>query len=97
MMQWLGVRHGSGVMCQSSLTFIQDSSLKRLVKKEEGMFLYGAVSSPLDRSKRFMPHRQQTCSFRHQLDFSGKNSATLQLLCEDYLLTFSPLSIASVE
>ena len=37
------------------------------------MFLYSAVSSPLDRSKRFtllLPW--QTCSFRHQLGFSGK-------------------------
>ena len=36
----------------------------------------------------------QTCSFWHQLDFSGKHSATVQLLCEDYSLTFPPLSIA---
>ena len=25
----------------------------------------------------------QTCSFQSQLDFSGKHSATLQLLCKD--------------
>ena len=31
------------------------------------MFLYSAVSSPLDRSKRFTLHPRQTCSFRHQL------------------------------
>ena len=37
-----------------------------------------AVSSPLD--------PWQTCSFRHQLDFSGKHSAMLQLLQEDYSL-----------
>ena len=30
------------------------------------MFLYSAVSSPLDRSKRFTLHPWQTCSFRHQ-------------------------------
>ena len=35
----------------------------------------------------------QTCSFRHQVDFSGKHSAMLQLLHEDYSLTFPPLSI----
>ena len=58
------------------------------------MFLYSAVSNPLDRSKRFTLHLWQTCLFRHQLDFSGKNSAMLQLLHEDYSLTFPLLSIA---
>ena len=43
----------------------------------KGMFLYSAVSSPLarDRSKHFTPW--QTCSFRHQVEFSGKLSVTL--------------------
>ena len=36
----------------------------------------------------------QTCPLRHQLDFSGKYSAKLQLMREDYSLTFSPLSVA---
>ena len=36
----------------------------------------------------------QTCWFRHQLGFSGKHSATLQLLHEDYSLTFQTLSIS---
>ena len=36
----------------------------------------------------------QTCSFRHQLGFSGTHSAMLQLLCKYYSLTFPPLSIA---
>ena len=47
------------------------------------LFLYSAVSSPLDRSKRFtlfIPW--QTCSFRHQLDFSGTYSShAFPLLC----------------
>ena len=35
-------------------------------------FLYIAVSSPLDRPKRFtLSPPWQTCSFRHQLGFSG--------------------------
>ena len=40
------------------------------------MFLYSAVSSPLDRSKRstlFL--RWKTCSLRHQLGFSWKHSS----------------------
>ena len=40
------------------------------------MFLYSAVSSPLDPSKRFtffLPW--ETCSFRHQLGFSWKHSS----------------------
>ena len=36
----------------------------------------------------------QTCSFRHNLKVSGKHSAILQLLREDYSLTFPSLSIA---
>ena len=42
--------------------------------KGKGTFLYSAVSSPLDRSQLFtlfLPW--QTCSFRHQLDFSSKH------------------------
>ena len=42
------------------------TSLKRTYSK--GMVLYSAVSSPLDRSKRFTLFLSwQTCSFRHQL------------------------------
>ena len=37
----------------------------------------------------------QTCSFRHQLNFSLKHSATLQLLPEDYSLRFLPISTSS--
>ena len=51
-------------------------------------FLYSAVSSPWDGSRRFTLHPWQTCSF------SGKHSATQQLLREDYLFTYPPLSIA---
>ena len=35
----------------------------------------------------------QTCSFRHQLDFSGKHSSDPAIRHEDYSLTFPPLSI----
>ena len=44
--------------------------------KGKGMFVYSAVSSPLDFSKRFnlfLPW--QTCSFRHKLGFSWKHSS----------------------
>ena len=36
----------------------------------------------------------QTCSFQRHLDFSGKHSATLQLLHEDYSFRYPPLSVA---
>ena len=42
---------------------------------------------------RFTLHPGQTCSFRHQLDLSGKRSSTLQLLCDDYSFIFLPMSI----
>ena len=57
--------------------------------KSQGMFLYSAVSSPLDRSKRFtlfLPW--QTCSFRHQLGLSWEHK-----LRNDYSLTWPPLPI----
>ena len=36
----------------------------------------------------------QTCSFRYQLDFSGKHSSHAAITHEDYSLTFPPVSIA---
>ena len=68
----------------------RSSTVKVLLK----VGLYSAVSIPLDRSKRFTRHPWSTCSFRHQLDFYGKHSATLQSLRKDYSFTFSPLCIA---
>ena len=62
--------------------------------KGKGMFLYSAVSSPWDCSKRFTLHSQQTCSFHCHFDFSGKHSAMLELLREDYSFRYSPLSVA---
>ena len=35
----------------------------------------------------------QTCSFQGHLNFSGKHSAMLQLLREDYSFTFPPLYV----
>ena len=35
----------------------------------------------------------QTCSFQHQLEFSGKHSTNATITCKDYSLTFPPLSI----
>ena len=59
------------------------------------MFLHSAVSSPLDRSKRFILFLPwQTCSFRHQLDLSGKYSSHAAITRNDYSPTFPPLSIA---
>ena len=49
------------------------------------MFLYSAVSSASDRSKRFK---------LHQLDFSGKHSSHATITRKDYSLTFPPLSVA---
>ena len=53
-------------------------------KRGKGMFLYSAVSSRLDRSKRFslfLP--RQTCSFRHHLGFSWKRSGDGAITHED--------------
>ena len=57
------------------------------------MFLYSSVSSPLGRSKAFTLHPWQTCT-TPELGLSGKHSAMLQQLHEDYSLTFPPPSTA---
>ena len=64
-------------------------------KIKKGVFSNSAVSSSLDRSKRFtLPPSLAAFSFRHQLVFTGKHSATLQLLHEDYSFLLLPLSLA---
>ena len=40
------------------------------------VFKYSTVANPLGRSTRFTLHPLQTSTFRHQLHFSGKSSAT---------------------
>ena len=58
-------------------------------------FLFNAVSSSFARSKRFTPHPWHTCSFRHQLDFSGKYSTIpTAMKSEDVSFIFPPLSIS---
>ena len=58
------------------------------------MFLYNALSSPLDHSKLFTLHPRRTCSFRHQLDFSLKHSRHAAITRNDYSTTFTQLSTA---
>ena len=70
--------------------------------KGKGAFLYSVVVSPgLYTSPpgrpvplHFTPSPWQTCSFQHQLNMSGKNSATLQLLRIGYSLKYPLPSIA---
>ena len=49
--------------------------MRKYIQQVKGMFLYSAVSSPLARSKHFTLLPWRTCSFRHQIDFSGKHSS----------------------
>ena len=62
-------------------------------EKNKTMFLRGTASSSLDNSKCFTLHPRQTCSFRHQLDFSGKHSSTWCNYCSKTHI-FPPLSMA---
>ena len=57
------------------------------------MFLYSAVSSALDRSKRSTLYRWQTCSLRHQFSFSGKHSSHAAIVQRLFTYVFPPLSI----
>ena len=65
---------------------------------KKGRFLYSACSQSVGPLKAFHtlppPPPQQNCSFRHQLDFSGKHSSHAAITREDYSLTFPPLPIA---
>ena len=75
---------------QSSVT-LQNVGQLYLRHHRKGMFLNSAVSSPFDRSRSitlFLPW--QTCSFRHQLGFSGKHSSHAAITHNDYSLTFPP-------
>ena len=67
---------------------------KHFMKVDKGTLLYTMVSTPWDCSKCFTVYSWQTCSFQHQLDFSGNYSATLQLLQEDYSFTSASLPVA---
>ena len=70
-------------------------SIEMLHHCKKVMFLYSAVSSPLDRSKRFtlfLPW--QTCSFRHELGFYWKHSSLATITRNDYSPTFPPPPIA---
>ena len=59
-------------------------------------FYIARVSSRLNRSKHFTLHPWQTCSFRHQLNFSVKHSSHAAISHEEYSLTFLPISIYSL-
>ena len=83
------------VLPLSHLVPLSDTKVK--VQQVKGMFLYSAVSSSLDCSKRFTLHPLalwQTSSFRYQLDFSEKYSSHAVIRREDYSLTFSSLCLA---
>ena len=70
----LGLCYECNANVSLNSTFQINFSNIRQVKN--GMFLYSAVSSPLDRSNRFtLSLPWQTCSFRHQLGFSWKHSS----------------------
>ena len=80
-------------MLRKKLPLTHTTNLHHHCKKR--YFLYSAVSSALDRSKRFtliLPW--QTCSFRNQLYFSGNHSSHAAITCEHCSFTFPPPSIA---
>ena len=78
--------------CATCLCMARAFAVVLPTAKCKGTFLHSAVSSPWDYSKQFTPW--QTCSFQRHLDFSGKHSATLQLLREDYSFRYPSLSVA---
>ena len=64
-----------------------------LVKEgKKWMFLYCAVLGTIQSDLHFTPW--QTCSFQRHLDFNGKHSAILHILCEDYSFAYPPLCVA---
>ena len=65
------------------------------VQKSKGMFLYSAVSSPLDRSKRFTLFAFPGRPVHSDTNMASAGSIlAMQQLRNDYSLTFPPLSVA---
>ena len=64
------------------------------IQKSKGVFIWRSNQSvgPLKALKLFLPW--QTCSFWHQLGFSGKHSATIHTARRLYSFIFPLLSIA---
>ena len=58
------------------------------------MFLQRSVQSVGWLKKLYTSPPRQTCSFRHQLSFSGKHSSHEAIMREDYSQISPPLSIA---
>ena len=52
------------------------------------ILICNTASSIWDHSTYFTHHPWPTCSFQHQLNFSGKHSATPQLLCNECLIIY---------
>ena len=83
----------------------QDSRTKRLnilyinyfsiYRKGKGMVLYSAVSSPLDRSKRFTLHTLADLFIPTPFSASLGSILAMQQLRNDYSITFPPLSIGT--
>ena len=92
-----GLVQVDGAAVQVQLDLRERSVGGRVLKKEgKGMLLYSVVSRPLDRSKRFtlfLPwHYNETCSLRHQLEFSGKHSSHAAITRNDYSPTFPSIT-----
>ena len=73
--------------------FAAEAENKGFVRNRQRCIL--TVWDPVHRTAQSVLHFTpwQTCSFQCPIDFSGKHSATLQLLCEYYSLTHPPLFI----
>ena len=55
---------------------------------------WGCATADLSVDPVLKPHNVYKHSFQHHLDLSGKHSAMLQLLCEEYSFTYPPPSTA---
>ena len=83
---------GKGMFLYSAVSSHWDCSERFTLHPLADLFLYTSTPGrpvPL----HFIPW--QTCSLQHQLDFSRKHSAMLQLLHKDYSFTHISLSVAS--
>ena len=72
----------------TTTTLVNMHHMMDVSQDSHGTFLHSTVFSPSDFSEHFTLHPWQTCSFRHHIDFSGKHSASLQLLCEGNSFTY---------
>ena len=90
----LTLRHASRLMLLSDRSTSVEISRRANLKKVKVWFCVTQYAMRLTTPSTLHFTFWQTCSCRHQLNFSGKHSSHAAITREDYSITFPPPSIA---